>query len=81
MFAKRYGIVPKHQIPKHRFLTLLYKVEPEKKQIMKKIALSLVLMAGIIALSSCDYDDSDDIDFITPNDSTATGIIESELPE
>ena len=41
----------------------------------------MVLMAGIIALSSCDYDDSDDIDFITPNDSTATGIFESELPE
>jgi hypothetical protein len=50
-------------------------------QIMKKLALSFVVMAGIIALSSCDYDDSNDIDFITPNDSTATGMVESELPE
>lgn len=40
---------------------------------MKKLLFSIVLMTGIIALSSCDYDDSNDIDFITPVDSTSTG--------
>lgn len=37
-------------------------------------------MAGIIALGSCDYDDSNDIDIITPVDSTATGIMTPDLP-
>jgi hypothetical protein len=41
---------------------------------MKRLLLSLVFMTGIIALSSCDYDDSNDIDILTPVDSTATGI-------
>lgn len=48
---------------------------------MKRLILSLLLTMGFIALNSCDYDDSNDIDFITPNDSTATGMVETELPE
>ena len=40
---------------------------------MKKILLALVLFGSILAMSSCDYDDSNDIDVITPIDSTATG--------
>ncbi|MFT6795157.1 MAG: hypothetical protein ACJART_000289 [Maribacter sp.] len=40
---------------------------------MKRLLFSLILMVGIIALSSCDYDDSNDIDILTPVDSTATG--------
>jgi len=47
---------------------------------MKRLFLSLALMAGIIALGSCDYDDSNDIDIITPVDSTATGIMTPDLP-
>ncbi len=46
---------------------------------MKKLLLSLVLATGIIALSSCDYDDSNDIDFITPVDSTETSMPKSDL--
>ena len=37
---------------------------------MKKILLVGLLLAGFIGMSSCDYDDSNDIDIITPNDST-----------
>ncbi len=48
---------------------------------MKRILLSIALMAGIIALSSCDYDDSNDIDILTPVDSTATGQGQSSFSE
>jgi len=40
---------------------------------MKKIVLALILLGSIVAMSSCDYDDSNDIDVINPIDSTATG--------
>jgi len=43
---------------------------------MKKILFALVILGSIIAMSSCDYDDSNDIDVLTPNDSTATGIVQ-----
>ena len=48
---------------------------------MKRLFLSLALMAGIIALGSCDYDDSNDIDIITPVDSTATAITHADFPK
>lgn len=44
---------------------------------MKRLLLSLVLMAGIIVLSSCDYDDSNDIDILTPTDTTATSVVDT----
>jgi hypothetical protein len=47
---------------------------------MKRLLYFIVLITGIIVISSCDYDDSNDIDFITPVDSTATGILKPELP-
>ncbi len=34
----------------------------------------LIILLAIFAVSSCDYDDSNDIDILTPNDSTETGI-------
>ncbi|MBD0778129.1 hypothetical protein HPE56_10020 [Maribacter sp. ANRC-HE7] len=43
---------------------------------MKKILLVGLILSGIIGMSSCDYDDSNDLDVLTPNDSTATGIIQ-----
>lgn len=41
---------------------------------MKKIIYTIIILGIIIAMSSCDYDDSNDIDVLKPNDSTATGI-------
>jgi len=48
---------------------------------MRRLFLSIALIAGIVALSSCDYDDSNDIDIITPVDSTATGITHADFPK
>lgn len=45
---------------------------PAKLSIMKKlIYIGLVLLA-IVGMSSCDYDDSNDIDIIIPDDSPQT---------
>jgi len=33
---------------------------------MKKIVFALVILSSIIAMSSCDYDDSNDIDVLNP---------------
>ncbi len=44
--------------------------------VMKKILFTALILASIIGMSSCDYDDSNDIDVLTPNDSTETGITE-----
>ncbi len=43
---------------------------------MKKILFTALILALIIGMSSCEYDDSNDIDVLTPNDSTETGIVE-----
>ncbi len=39
---------------------------------MKKMILFILIFGAILAMSSCEYDDSNDIDFITPNDTTQT---------
>ena len=39
---------------------------------MKKSLLIGLIFAWILLMSSCDYDDSNDIDIITPNDTTQT---------
>lgn len=54
-------------------LLVTYKMDP-----MKKILLIAFIFTTIIGMSSCDYDDSNDIDILKPNDSTATGIMNSE---
>ena len=41
---------------------------------MKKTILITILLCAITCLASCDYDDSNDIDILTPNDSTETTI-------
>ncbi len=41
---------------------------------MKKTLLVGLILAGIIGMSSCDYDDSNDIDLLNPIDSTQTSI-------
>lgn len=41
---------------------------------MKKILLILFLISAITTIASCDYDDSNDIDILTPNDTTETGV-------
>ncbi len=46
---------------------------------MKKIVFTILVLGAIIAMSSCDYDDSNDIDVLSPNDSTATGITQTKL--
>lgn len=41
---------------------------------MKKIVGIFILTTTLICVASCDYDDSNDIDIIKPNDTTETGI-------
>lgn len=47
---------------------------------MKKIVGIFILTTTLICLASCDYDDSNDIDILTPNDSTDTSTLIKELP-
>ncbi|MGB5498862.1 MAG: hypothetical protein WBM77_08040 [Maribacter sp.] len=46
---------------------------------MKKILLVGIVLTGIIVISSCDYDDSNDLDVITPVDSTDSKNINRKL--
>ncbi|MGI9552245.1 MAG: hypothetical protein ACR2MT_13685 [Aurantibacter sp.] len=46
---------------------------------MKKILWIGLLLVSIIEMSSCDYDDSNDLDVITPVDSTDNAIQELQL--
>lgn len=39
---------------------------------MKKFLFVVLLGLTIIGMSSCDYDDSNDLDVLTPNDTTQT---------
>lgn len=41
---------------------------------MKKIVGIISVFGAILCIASCDYDDSNDIDIIKPNDSTETGV-------
>jgi len=45
---------------------------------MKKLLFTALLFLAIIGMSSCDYDDSNDIDVLKPNDTTQTN---SALPQ
>ncbi|WP_158657070.1 hypothetical protein [Maribacter cobaltidurans] len=47
---------------------------------MKKLTVVTFVVLGIFAASSCDYDDSNDIDILIPNDSTETGIEARKIP-
>ncbi|MDE3741623.1 hypothetical protein [Maribacter polysaccharolyticus] len=38
---------------------------------MKKILIVVMVLTGIIGMGSCEYDDSNDLDLLTPVDSTA----------
>jgi len=40
---------------------------------MKKLLYIGILLCAIVAMGSCDYDDSNDLDLLTPHDSTLTG--------
>jgi hypothetical protein len=40
---------------------------------MKKLAAIAIIFVGILTVSSCEYDDSNDLDILRPNDSTQTG--------
>ncbi|MDC6404898.1 MULTISPECIES: hypothetical protein [Maribacter] len=44
---------------------------------MKKLAAIVIIFLGILTVSSCDYDDSNDLDILRPNDSTQTGLTNS----
>jgi len=52
---------------------------PTKLLILKKILLIGIVLTGIIVISSCDYDDSNDLDVITPVDSTDSKNINRKL--
>ena len=41
---------------------------------MKKWLALVILFITIVGMNSCSYDDSNDIDIITPGDTTKTGI-------
>jgi len=47
---------------------------------MKKLLYTLLIGISITILASCDYDDSNDIDILVPNDTTETGITIKKLP-
>jgi len=47
---------------------------------MKKLLYTLLIGISITVLASCDYDDSNDIDILVPNDTTETGITIKKLP-
>lgn len=42
---------------------------------MKKLIVVTFVIFSIIGMSSCDYDDSNDIDVLTPNDSIQGQVI------
>ncbi len=45
---------------------------------MKKIAFVVLTFLAIVVMSSCDYDDSNDIDVLNPNDTTQTSTVLTE---
>ena len=47
---------------------------------MKKLLFTLLIGLSITILASCDYDDSNDIDILVPNDTTETGVEIKKLP-
>jgi len=47
---------------------------------MKRILFVFLIYISITAMASCDYDDSNDIDILTPNDTTETGVAIKKLP-
>ncbi|MEO9892204.1 hypothetical protein [Aurantibacter sp.] len=44
---------------------------------MKKALAIFIIFTAIVCISSCDYDDSNDIDVLTPHDSIADNTEES----
>ena len=48
---------------------------------MKKILAVFLVFGAIVAMSSCTYDDSNDIDVLNPNDSIRGTIYETEMPQ
>ncbi|SHJ80636.1 hypothetical protein SAMN04488007_1509 [Maribacter aquivivus] len=47
---------------------------------MKKLLYISLIGISITIMASCDYDDSNDIDILTPNDTTETGMTIKKLP-
>ena len=45
---------------------------------MKKLLFTALLLIAIVGMSSCDYDDSNDIDVLKPNDTTQTNSVVSQ---
>ena len=45
---------------------------------MKKLAAIILIFLGILTVNSCEYDDSNDLDILRPNDSTQTGLANSQ---
>ncbi len=48
---------------------------------MKKTISYILLIAFVAIINSCEYDDSNDIDILKPNDSTSTGVTVPDLPK
>jgi len=46
---------------------------------MRKILIIATILCTVTSIASCDYDDSNDIDILTPNDSTNTSIEVKQL--
>lgn len=61
---------------KFQFKTLIqYRnqvMTPTKLSIMKKLMYIGLVLLATVGMSSCDYDDSNDIDFIMPNENPET---------
>ncbi len=50
---------------------------PTKLSAMRKLIYVGLILAMIMGIGSCSYDDSNDLDVLTPNDSTQTAIEEN----
>lgn len=48
---------------------------------MKKVLAVFLVFGSIIAMSSCDYDDSNDIDVLNPYDSIQGTNYETKMPQ
>ncbi|MEB8344917.1 hypothetical protein OO010_02590 [Flavobacteriaceae bacterium KMM 6898] len=48
---------------------------------MRKILAVSFVFSAIVAMSSCNYDDSNDIDVLNPNDSIKGSSYETKMPQ
>ena len=48
---------------------------------MKKVLAVFMVFSAIVAMDSCDYDDSNDIDVLNPNDTIQGSSYKTKMPQ